>query len=367
MYGICCSLPATVDAQFNTLGGTHGRTNATLTGGVTIGNIAAVPAPLQAFQVRGELLGAGNTPEVFRTNAPTTANTFWRMYQGGTTAGFERGQLFANPANTHFNINSPNGHFQLHTQTVQRARLNGNVTSAMGPFNEFLNVNRDGFLVLSSVPDAFTNAGSRAPFTRLHLIDQAGNSVAPVVYAQQDGYRLWQRNGVTFTGNSDQSYIGHKYDTNDNTDFVVQWSDNPNGSPWGIDRMKFVFTTRIVAGATRGATSVNGLEAIRLWPRTNNDVNMGIGDFFAGNQLTPGVVTDPTERLDILNGKLRIRDLPNDPAATDSFFVMVVDRTNLTPLNQQRGVVKWVDPGSLGGGNACSSGWTLNGTTESGI
>ena|GEM_PF-4624508 len=27
---------------------------------------------------------------------------------------------------------------------MQRARLNGNVTSAMGPFNEFLNVNRDG-------------------------------------------------------------------------------------------------------------------------------------------------------------------------------------------------------------------------------
>ncbi len=193
-------------------------------------------------------------------------------------------------------------------------------------------------------------------------MDNAVNPTSPTVYAQQHGFRPWQRNGITFTGNSDQSYIGQKYDANDNTDFVVQWSDNPNGSPWGTDRMKFVFTTQYNPANTRGATSVNGLEAIRLWPQSSTAVNMGIGDFFAGNQVTPATVVDPTERLDILNGRLRIRDLPSDPVAVDSFYVMVVDRTTLTPGNQERGVVKWVPPstftGGGGGGSNCT--WELN-------
>ncbi|MBK9146653.1 MAG: tail fiber domain-containing protein [Flavobacteriales bacterium] len=312
------------------------------------------------------------TGEVFRTNTSQTIlgvpnPTYWRMFHGGSGATDERGQLFAVPNLGHFNINAPNGHFQLHTQNVQRARLNGNVTSNMGPPTAppFLNVNRDGFFALSGTDNAFNNVNSRAPFTRLHLVDNAVDPANPTVYAQEHGYRPWQRNGVTFTGNSDQSYIGHKYDANDNTDFVVQWSDNPNGSPWGVDRMKFVFTTQYNAGQARGAQSVNGLEAIRLWPRNNFDVNVGIGDFFAGNQLTPAVVTDPTERVDILNGRLRIRQLPDDSAAVDSFYVMVVDRTTLTPGNQERGVVKWVDPSTLGGGGADCD-WTVENDGTSG-
>jgi len=75
LYGIGCALPATVDAQFNVLGTTHGRTYATIAQGVTIGNIPTAPVG-QAFQVRGELLGAGNTGEVFLTNAPAANNTF---------------------------------------------------------------------------------------------------------------------------------------------------------------------------------------------------------------------------------------------------------------------------------------------------
>lgn len=180
-----------------------------------------------AFNIRGDQMGGTSvTPEVFRTIAPTTGNTFWRMFQGGTTAGFERGQLFAVPGQNHFNINAPNGHFQLHTQSVQRMRLNGNLTGSIGSFTT---INRDGFLLLSGQPNAFVDANSRAPFTRLHLIDSVGAAV-PVNYAQEIGYRPWMRNGITFTGNSDQSYIGQKYGTGDNTDFVIQWSDNPNGS-----------------------------------------------------------------------------------------------------------------------------------------
>ena len=205
--------------------------------GVAIGNLTATPFPA-AFQIHGELMPAGNnTPEVFRTNAPTTGNTFWRMFQGGTSSAFERGQLFAVLNQNHFNINAPNGHFQLHTQNVLRTRLNGNVNGSIGAFNT---INRDGFLLLSGQPNAFVDANSRAPFTRLHLIDNVGTAT-PLTYAQEIGYRPWMRNGITFTGNSDQSYIGHRYGAvNDNTDFVIQWSDNPNSSPWGTDRMKFV-------------------------------------------------------------------------------------------------------------------------------
>ena len=133
----------------------------------------------------------------------------------------------------------PNFPIELRTFNVQRARLNGNLTGPIGPnpLVEFLNINRDGFFLLSGTADAFTNAASRAPFTRLHLADNAVSGTDPVVYAQQHGFRPWQRNGITFTGNSDQSYIGHRYAGNDNTDFVVQWSDNPNSSPWGTDRI----------------------------------------------------------------------------------------------------------------------------------
>lgn len=169
----------------------------------TIGGTFSPLGFMSALTVRGDQMGGTSvTPEVFRTNAPTTGLTYWRMFQGGTTAGFERGQLFADPANAHFNMNAPSGHLQLWAQNIQRMRLNGAVTGTIG---SFANINRDGYLVVSGQPDAFTNTGSRAPFTRLHLVDQETGLLNTVVYAQQIGFRPWQRNGITFTGNSDQA------------------------------------------------------------------------------------------------------------------------------------------------------------------
>jgi len=223
-------------------------------------------------------------------------------------------------------------------------RLNPDVLGFIGVFP---GINRDGYLLLSGQPDAFTNVGSRAPFTRLHLIDPETGSTNPLVYAQQIGFRPWQKNGVTFTGNSDQSYIGHKYGSlNDNTDFVIQWSDNPDSSPWGTDRMKFVFTTQFNAGAPKGAATTDGLEAMRFWPKNNTEVNVGIGDF------APAIVGDPTERVDVLDGRVRVRQLPDDNEANAEYKVMVVDDSS-SPT--ERGVVKWKDIGDL----ACGSGWTL--------
>lgn len=363
LLAVACVFSVKAQVQWNGAGDYRLHPTAPAAGprSLTIGpNYSGAGQP--ALNVRADQFSAGNlTGEVFRTVAPAANNTFWRLYSGGVAAGNERGQLFSNTGSTDFNLNAPNGHFLLHTQNVRRARLNGNLTGPIGPTPalEFPGIVRDGFMMLSGTADAFTNAASRAPFTRLHLVDNAVDPNDPIKYAQQHGFRPWQRNGITFTGNSDQSYIGHRYAGDDNTDFVVQWSDNPNGSPWGTDRMRFVFTTQFNPANTRGATSVDGLEAIRLWPRNHQEVNVGIGDFFAGNQLASTVVVDPTERVDILNGRLRIRDLPSNPAATDSFYVMVVDRTALTPGNQERGVVKWVPPSIFGSGGGADCDWTL--------
>lgn len=233
------------------------------------------------------------------------------------------------------------------TKRIDRMRLNPNLTGTIGQFSS---INRDGYLLLSGQPDAFINPASLAPFTRLHLIDPETGSTNPIVYAQEIGFRPWQKNGITFTGNSDQAYIGQKYKGNDNTDFVLQWSDNPAPSQYGTDRMKFVFTTKFDPGATKGAATYDGLEAMRFWPRTNFDVNVGVGNF------APPGVGDPTERLHVLDGRVRIQALPDDNEADNEYKVMVVD-DSADPL--ERGVVKWKNLSGIGGG--CSSGWTLNG------
>ena len=92
---------------------------------------------------------------------------------------------------------------------------------------------------------------------------------------------------------------------------------------------------------------------MRLWPKNSNEVNVGIGDFFAYGG-------DPTERLHVRDGRLRIQQLPDNPEADHDFKVMVVDNSN-DPL--ERGVVKWKDPSQLGG-SGCD--WTIQNNGISG-
>src|SRR5690606_26046363 len=169
------------------------------------------------------------------------------------------------------------------------------------------------------------------PFSLLHLADATADNM------QVYGYRPWMRNGITFTGNGDQGYIGQKYTSMDNTDVVIQWSDNPYDSPWGIDRMRFIFTNGY-NGSTTGARSLEGLEGMRLIPMNDNEINVGIGDFYAYGG-------DPTERLHLRDGRLRIQQLPDDAETDDAYKVMVVDDSN-DP--NERGVVKWKNIGGFG-------------------
>ncbi|MBK9420851.1 MAG: hypothetical protein IPN44_07345 [Flavobacteriales bacterium] len=105
----------------------------------------------------------------------------------------------------------------FYTSNTFRMRLNPRITYPT--FNGFSSIVADGFGLLT--PSAtFLATAPYGPFSRLHLADGTHDT-------QNFGYRSWQRNGVTFTGNSDQAYMGQKYGANDVTDLVVQWSDNP--------------------------------------------------------------------------------------------------------------------------------------------
>ncbi len=216
-----------------------------------------------------------------------------------------------------------------------RARINPNVTYPS--LNNFTNIPADGFTLITPT-DHFLSFNPRGPFSRLHLAEGEGDN------AQAFGYRPWQRNGVTFTGNADQGYIGHKYRDEDETDMVIQWSDNPGFSKG--DRMRFIFTSQYHPGTPIGMNSEEGLEGMRLWPKNDKEINVGVGDFYAFGG-------DPTERLHVRDGRVRIQQLPDDPEASQPYKVMVVDDSP----GIERGVVKWAN---ISGMN-CSSGWWLQG------
>ena len=99
--------------------------------------------------------------------------------------------------------------------------------------------------------------------------------------------------------------------------------------------MRFLFTSGY-NGSSTGAESEEGLEGMRLWPKDYREINVGVGDFFADG-------TDPTERLHVLNGRVRIEELPNTLPAVGLTKVMVVDDTT----DPERGVVKWMDIANL--------------------
>ena len=217
----------------------------------------------------------------------------------------------------------------FYTTNTFRMRLNPTVTYPT--LNGLSSIPADGFALLS--PNAnFLASAPYGPFSRLHLADGTYDT-------QNFGYRPWQRNGVTFTGNNDQAYVGHKYGVLDQSDMVIQWSDNPGFTK--ADRMRFIFTSQYQVSPTSKMNSLEGLEAMRFWPKDGNNVNVGIGDFASAG-------ADPLDRLDISDGSLRIRQLPNESPFNSLTKVMVVDNN---------GVVKWREGNSF----LCTSGWSLQG------
>jgi hypothetical protein len=223
----------------------------------------------------------------------------------GQYVGWDSGTI--QPLDVKHKGNQP---IDFYTADRFRARINEAVQYSF--LNNFTNIPADGFTLITP-SDHFFNFNPKGPFSRLHLAEGEGDN------AQAFGYRLWQRNGVSFTGNGDQGYIGQKYnrehEEGDLTDMVIQWSDNPGVDK--ADRLRFIFTSAYDYGATTGMNSQEGLEGMRLWPTWENRINVGIGDFY----LYGG---DPTERLHVRDGRVRIQELPDNMAAPDLTRFMVV-------------------------------------------
>ncbi len=209
-------------------------------------------------------------------------------------------------------VNQP---IQFRTDNILRMRLLGtNTTQVIGSYT---NQNVSGNLGVG----LFNTANVTTPWSLLHL-DNGGN--------QFSGYRPWLRPGMTITNGTDMGWIGLKDEGNDLNHFTLAWADNTLMQ--GPDLFKMIFLAN--PGTTGTAGTLNGLEAFRIRPSDNGmEAFVGIGDWF-----TTGGNINPRERLDLLDGRLRIRRLPDSPETTQAFKVMVVDDSN-DP--NERGVVKW--------------------------
>lgn len=198
---------------------------------------------------------------------------------------------------------------EFHTNARPRMRINQTTSYPVQP--GLPNAVADGYVAIT--PNINFFASVPGPYSRLHL--------ATGVLGQNTqylGWRPWMDNGVYFSGNRDNMYLGQKFNGLDYSDAIVSWSDNP-GSALG-DRMRFLFTSSYTGAAT-GNGSLEGLEGMRLKPAEGGtEILVGIGDFYAGGD-------DPTERLDVRTGQVRIRQLPADPVSTSTEFVTV----NTTP------------------------------------
>lgn len=154
---------------------------------------------------------------------------------------------------------------------------------------------------------------------------------------------------MTITNGSDLAWMGLKNEGGDLNHLTLAWADNSLGSQ-GPDLFKVVFLANPTTTGTAG--TLDGLETMRILPAaTGLESFFGIGDWF-----TAGV--NPTERLDVLDGRVRVRQLPTDAIAPTLTKFLVVDDTP----GPDFGVVKWrnVPPGTGGG---CE--WTLLGAPGS--
>lgn len=219
------------------------------------------------------------------------------------------------------------------TNNILRMRLNETLLGQTA--NGYLGLNLSGHLGLGTpVP------GQILSF--LHINNNANLFTS---------FRPWMRTGTAITEATDWMYLGTKNQGPDRIDAVINWGDNKEANPlFGPDALRFIFTR--TPSAINVASSLDGLEIARMIPAADgNQGYLGLGDYFTAG-------TNPTERLDLLNGRARIQQLPTDPIASTLTKFLVVDDTP----GPDFGVVKWrnVPPGTGGG---CE--WTLLGAAGS--
>ena len=320
------------------------------------GGLSSIPNQ-NLFQIHSSAQGAGFA-RWFRNNSANLASNeqMGRIYHNGS------------PTNLGFNVQQcqQGGSLWLRnwrnrTSTVNGALNGTGVVDGNGlrlmddvtfNLNGFSSNERRGYVAVghTGTMDGQGGGSSSLPWTRLHLVhannltstDPGANYVTPSAWNRNLGYRPWMRNGMMVSGNLDQMFIGHKYgyaganpqgnEIVDASDAVLQWADTLV-SPAARDNMRFIFTSSPdnVNNPTTGARSLEGLELMRLHPADSSGSivpYVGLGDFY---RLGVIGATDPlpTERLDIANGRMRHRQLPNDPEMTGADKVVVVNGNGL--------------------------------------
>jgi len=197
----------------------------------------------------------------------------------------------------------PDLNIQISTSDIERFRLLPDNTYTVGSST----VIADGFSLHCPDVAAFYAAGAPGPFSLEHL-------AAPIENGFQDAYRDWAKTGTTYTGGKSMAYVGLKDSDDEHKDLAIQVAKR-DGTP-APDRIRFLFTDLLNGSSASGADSQEGLEGMRLTAMNNDEVNVGIGDFgVAGGE--------PTERLDVLKGKVRLRSMPTDPVSTSDEVVTV--------------------------------------------
>lgn len=187
---------------------------------------------------------------------------------------------------------------QWYTDATRRMRLHETLTGQT--IGIYTNEDLSGNLGVG----AFTTTNVPRPFSLLHL-DNGGN--------QYSGYRPWHRPGMTITNGTDLGWIGLKNEGNDHNHFTLAWADNTTTD--GPDLFKVIFLANPSTTGTAG--TLNGLETMRILPKASGlESYVGIGDWNSA-------AANPNERLDVLDGRVRIRQLPTDPVSTSEEVVTV--------------------------------------------
>jgi hypothetical protein len=316
---------------------------------VTIGD---APTTTATLSVRGDQLPVADpffgAPRLctFRTDVAAVREQSWWMFRDANHIG----RIWHDAGHRAFHFQSMEpvdvGLDRYSGAMVQNHQNDGlwvsqnGVPEGIRTFPNALQVlNRDGYVALGASEGwlaAPSTTDVRGPWTRLHLFDQA------VGTRPYFGWRSQMRNGTLLTGNSDLAYIGHWYDqgssgsgtpVDDRSNVVVGVAENalPAGLEHHWDNISFRFFGDLDQN-DGPASTLNGLEMMRIRPyraQPEDPVKgfVGIGDFLSAG-------TGPEESVDILDGRLRIRELALSPPANTLDKYMVIDNA---------GVVNWRD------------------------
>jgi hypothetical protein len=312
--------------QYNLTGG-----GATLPSNFTIGNSASTGS---ALIVRGDQMGTP-TGEVFRTTGPNGVDTHWRLFKDAMS--LEVGHLFALNADENFHINGASGDIRFWTfessivGSLQRARLKRSGAINIGSY-AFQPIT--GHYGVGSFGSTVNN-----PYTLFHADSDGSND---------EGYRPGMREGMSSSRGAEYGYVGliAVPTGSSDRDYGIVWSRELTASG-PASRLRFIYTG--TDGTVTQASSQPGLEIGRFEPA----VSLNEGFFGVGNWTFAGLT--PNERLDVMDGGVKFRDLPL-PAYQDNTLTKVLVVDDLAP---NFGKLKWRDVSSF----ACSSGWSLTGTT----